>query len=211
VRPIDFCTPKPFLLEHSCSVVSRRSDDPRNAFAFASLLARSLSAPRDRRSRPGASRLRARPRERLFRVLLSPVRRRAGAGNGRLGAARCKRDRGEPRFTARFPLRRPAARVRGRFLPSGASRFRSPLTPLSPPPGPARGDYPFRGSGSQAVARRPPRPVPREPRERRAHSRPRVPFIVSRHAHPGRAEARNETTSPSTKRGAHVMRIAESR
>lgn len=56
------------------------------------------------------------------------------AGNGRLGAARCKRDRGEPRFTARFPLRRPVDRSRGRFLPSDASRSRSPLAPLSPPP-----------------------------------------------------------------------------
>jgi len=61
------------------------------------------------------------------------------AGDGRLGAARRKRDRGEPRFTARFPLRRPVDRSRGRFLPPDADRSRSPLTPLSPPPCSQRG------------------------------------------------------------------------
>jgi len=61
-------------------------------------------------SRPGALRLRARPRERLSFFALShrppPVGRRAMQGTGRLGARRCRRDWGEPRFTARFPLRR---------------------------------------------------------------------------------------------------------
>jgi len=56
-----------------------------------------------------------------------------GAGTFGLGAFRCKRDRGEPRFTARLPLRRPVDRFRGRCLPSASNRSRSPLTPLSPP------------------------------------------------------------------------------
>jgi hypothetical protein len=43
------------------------------------------------------------------------------SGTGRLGAARCRRDWGEPRFTARFSLQRPDQRFTGRrFLPSRA-------------------------------------------------------------------------------------------
>jgi len=63
MRPIDFCTPKPFQLEHSCSVASQRSDRiPCDAFQ---------RSP-EGHSRPGALRLRARPRERLLRVLPRP-------------------------------------------------------------------------------------------------------------------------------------------
>jgi len=63
MRPIDFCTPKPFQLEHSCSAASQRSDRiPSDAFR---------QAP-EGRSRPGTLRLRARPRERLLRVPLRP-------------------------------------------------------------------------------------------------------------------------------------------
>jgi len=63
MRPIDFCTPKPFQLEHSCSVASQRSDRfPCAAFRQAS----------EGHSRPGALRLRARPRERLLHVLPRP-------------------------------------------------------------------------------------------------------------------------------------------
>jgi hypothetical protein len=59
------------------------------------------------RSRPGTLRLRARSRERLFfaRRFARPKTREPGTG--RLGAARCERGRGESRFTAWFPLRRP--------------------------------------------------------------------------------------------------------
>jgi len=32
MRPIDFCTPKPFQLEHSCSAVSQRNDFPCDTF-----------------------------------------------------------------------------------------------------------------------------------------------------------------------------------
>jgi len=63
--------------------------------------------------------------------------------------------------------------------------------------------------GAHAVARRPPRPVPRGPRERRAHSRSRVPSVVSRHSHSVRAEARTKPCGHHPGRGAHVMRIAE--
>jgi len=38
-----------------------------------------------------------------------------GAGTGRLGAARCRRDWGESRFTARFPLQRPVESHAGAF------------------------------------------------------------------------------------------------
>jgi len=63
MRPIDFCTPKPFQLEHSCSAASQRSDRiPCDAYR---------QSP-EGRSRPGTLRLRARPRERLLRVLPRP-------------------------------------------------------------------------------------------------------------------------------------------
>jgi len=74
-----------------------------------------------------------------------------------------------------------------------AWQWRSPLAPLSPPPGSR-----FAGSlvrWASAVARRPPRPVPRAPRERRAHSRSRESSIGSRYAHPVRAEARTRPRS----------------
>jgi len=43
----------------------------------------------------------------VFFARLSACPKTRGEGTGRLGAARCKRDWGESRFTARFPLRRP--------------------------------------------------------------------------------------------------------
>jgi len=124
MRPIDFCTPKPFKLEHPYSVASRRSDQPARglaALARGSLSSRSLSAPCPT-TRTSASRA------------ASPVRRRAPQATGGSGPPAAKRDRGEPRFTARFSLRRPVDRSRGRLLPSDVDRSRSPLTPLSPPP-----------------------------------------------------------------------------
>ena len=60
-------------------------------------------------------------------------------------------------------------------------------------------------------ARRPPRPVPRGPRERRAHRRSRVPSADGRDAHLARAEARTKPRCLHRRRGAHVMRIAELR
>jgi hypothetical protein len=60
-----------------------------------------------------------------------------------------------------------------------------------------------------ASVRRPPRPVPRGPRERRALHRSRVSSADRRDAHPARAEARTKPRSLHRRRGAHVMRIAE--
>jgi len=62
-----------------------------------------------------------------------------------------------------------------------------------------------------ALTPRPPRPVPRGPRERRALCQSRVPSAGSRDAHPARAEARTKPRSLPRRRGAHVMRIAELR
>jgi len=50
--------------------------------------------------------------------------------------------------------------------------------------------------GHQALVRRPPRPVSREPRERRALHRPRIPSTGSRSARPARAETRTNPRSP---------------
>jgi len=63
----------------------------------------------------------------------------------------------------------------------------------------------------QTVARRPPRPVPRGPRERRALHQSRVSSAGRCDAHPARAEARTKPRSLPRRRGAHVMRIAELR
>jgi len=74
-------------------------------------------------------------------------------------------------------------------------------------PGPARSLF----FELTRAGRRPPRPVPRAPRERRALLQSRVPSTDSRHAHPARAEARPRPRSLHPRRGAHVMRIAELR
>jgi len=136
----------------------------------------------------------------------SPVRRRAEqapGGSGPPGADETGENRASRRvshFSARSIVREgvffPRARVESVRLWHPCRLLRSRR------PGPLLG-------GSHAVARRPPRPVPRGPRERRAHSRSRVPSIVSRYAHPGRAEARTKLRRLHQRRGAHVMRIAE--
>jgi len=63
----------------------------------------------------------------------------------------------------------------------------------------------------RALVRRPPRPVPRGPRERRALLRPRMPSIGSRCAQRARAEARTNPRSFLRDDGVHVMRIAAPR
>jgi len=199
MRPIDFCTPKPFQLEHSCSVVSQRSDH---------VLARSLSAPaRESLSYRSLAAPCLSTRTSSSRAA-SPVRRRAEQAPGGSGPPDAD-ETGENRVSRRAShfSDRPT-HVRGRFLPSRVVRFRSPLTPLSPPSRSWRG-LPL--GESRAVARRPPRSVPRGPRERRAHSRSKVPSIVSRLAHPARTEARTKPRDLPRRRGAHVMRIAELR
>jgi len=180
MRPIDFCTPKPFPLEHSCS---RRFPAQRlvparglSALARVSPSSRSLAAPCSSTPASSLACRSARPKTRE-------------PGTGRLGATRCRRDWGEPRFTARFPLRRSALDHATAFSSVTRQGYRSPLTPLSPPPG----SWAWAAFGeSHALARRPPRPVPRRPRERRAHSRSRVSSVGSRDAHCARAEARTK-------------------
>jgi len=117
MRSIDFCTPKPSLLEHPSP-----SSFPSAAivcfFAARSMpcgtVRGSLSLPESFDSVPTHANVsfacrRARPETRAL-------------GTGKLGAARCRRDWGDSRFTARFSLRRPAGRSRRwRFLPPRAS------------------------------------------------------------------------------------------
>jgi hypothetical protein len=181
MRPIDFCTPKPIPLEHSCfsslpSAANCLLVRGLSAPARVSLSSRNLAAPcpstRTSSSRTG-----------------SPVRRRASRAPGGSGPPDAD-ETGENRASRRashFSVR--SIHARGRFLPSCVPRFRSPLTPLSPPSRSWRG-LPL--GESRAVARGPPRSVPRGPRERRAHSRSKVPSIVSRLAHPARTEARTK-------------------
>jgi len=157
------------------------------------------------RSRPGASRLRARPREGLLLRAASPVRETSVAGTGKLGAARCKRGRGESRFTTRLSLRRPGELVWRSVLPPRGDASRSPLTLLSPPPTPRTASLFFE---SCARFEKPPRSDPRGPRERRALYRPGAPSAGSRRAQPARAEARTNPHDLPRSYDAHVMRIA---
>jgi hypothetical protein len=195
MRPIDFCTPKPFQLEHSCSAVSQRGDH--------------RAMPCGIIRRPPSYRSLSTPcsfaRTSLSRAA-SPVRRRALQVPGSSGPPDTERGRGESRFTARFSLRRPDDSHAVAFSSAVWSRYRPPLTPLSPPPRCLRGSRFF---DPMPAPRRPPRPVPRAPRERRALRRPRVPSTDSRRAHPARAEARKKPRCLHRRRGAHVMRIAE--
>jgi len=181
MRPIDFCTPKPFPLEHSCfsSLPSAAIDFPCRTFR---------RLPEDR-SRSGTSRLRAHPRQRLLGALPRPSED-ARSRHREARAARCRRDWGESRFTARFPLRRPVPTCGAAFSSASREGYRSPLTPLSPPP--SSSTWAAFWGESHVLARRPPRPVPRGPRERRAHSRSGVSSIGSRCAHLARAEARTK-------------------
>jgi hypothetical protein len=128
------------------------------------------------------------------RRFVSPKTREASTG--RLGAFRCKRGRGESRFTAQLPLQRPDDVHSVAFSAAARNRCRPPLAPLSPPPCRRLVSLFFE---SQTVARRPPRPVPRGPRERRALHRSRVPS-AGRCWHASRSRrSTNETAQPSTK------------
>jgi len=197
MRPIDFCTPKPFKLEHPYSVASRRSDHPARglaALARGSLSSRSLSAPCPT-TRTSASRA------------ASPVRRRAPQATGGSGPPAAN-ETGENRASRRashFGARSIVAE--GVFSPRNADRSRSPLTPLSPPPC----SWAWGPSGkSHAVARRPPRSVSRVPRERRAQCRSRVSFLVSRYAHPaGPKRGRNRVAFAKARRSRDEDRRTE--
>jgi len=124
-------------------------------------------------------------------------------------ATRCERGWGESRFTTRSSLRRPYERHAGAF----SSPVRATVTTVSGTPvassvlvgaGLALGEL-------HAVARRPPRPVPRGPCERRALSRSEVPSAAGRPTQPARTEMRTSPWCLPRRRGAHVMRIAELR
>jgi hypothetical protein len=181
MRPIDVCTPKPFQLEHSYFVDSQRNGRP----------ARCLAASHEDRPRSEALRPRARSGERLFSRAVLARPKTSGHVHRQLGADRCEPGWGELRFTMGLSLRRPAgAPERRRFFlceKPDTDRLWHPCRILFP----AR-------SGSRFIERRtlvqrPPRPVPREPRERRALLRSGMPSIGSRCAQRARAEAR---TSP---------------
>jgi len=119
---------------------------------------------------------------------------------------RYERGWGEIRFTTEPSLRRPAGALeRRRFFlceKPDTDRLWHPCRILLPA-----------CSGShfierRALVRRPPRPVPREPRERRALLRSGMPSIGSRCAQRARAEARTSPRSLLREDSAHVMRIA---
>jgi hypothetical protein len=117
----------------------------------------------------------------------------SGHAHRQLGADRCERGWGEHRFTTGLSLRRPAGALeRRRFFlceKPDADRLWHPCRILFPA-----------CSGSHFIERRtlvqrPPRPVPREPRERRALLRSGMPSIDSRCAQRARAEARTNPRS----------------
>jgi len=201
MRPIDFCTPKPFQLEHSRSAVSQRSDFPCDALlslhaAWGPLSSRSLATPCSF-TRPSLVALH----------LTHP--KACEAGIGQLGAFRCETRPGRISLHGAIPTSATGRCSRGgvffRRVKSNPDRLWHPCRLL-------RAVHP--GSlffESQMLARRPPRSVPRGPRERRALCRPRVPSTDRRDAHLARAEARTKPRSLQRRRGAHVMRIAELR
>jgi hypothetical protein len=144
-----------------------------------------------------------------LRVPCSPVRGRALTRTGQLGANRYERGWGETRFTTGLSLRRPAGALeRRRFFlceKPDTDRLWHPCRLLLP----ARPGSRF--LEHRALVGRPPRPVPRGPRERRALLRSRMPSIGSRRAQRARAEARTNPRSLLRDDGAHVMRIAAPR
>jgi len=126
----------------------------------------------------------------------SHVRRRAAQAPGGSGppdaneAGEIRASRREPHLGDRTIL------TRRRFLPPCEIEDRAPLTPLSPPPSPRPGSLFFEHC---ARARRPPRPVLRGPRERRALCRSGVPSAGRREHAPRARRSANETELPSSK------------
>jgi len=147
------------------------------------------------------------PRMSVSRAVLT--RPRTGAHvHRRLGAIRCERGWGELRFTTGPSLRRPAGVPRGVFFldeSSGNGRLWHPCRLLFP----ARPSSRF--IEHRALVQRPPRPVPRGPRERRALLRSGMPSVDSCYAQHARAGARSRPRNLLRDHGAHVMRIAASR
>jgi hypothetical protein len=177
MRPIDFCTPKPLLMYRVLVVFPAQRSGPSCGLAAASG-DRSRAEPRG--SCPSARRLFRAPRH---------TSGDAQRGHRRARGRPMRDEAGEDRVSRRDPHfgDRPS-RHAGVVLPRASSMAITSDT-LSPPP--------RRGGGSpsgecRAVTRRPPRSVPREPRERRALPRSRVPSAGIDRAHPARAEARTK-------------------
>lgn len=202
MRPIDVCTPKPFQLEHSCFVVSQRGcrlarrlatpheDGPLSGSLAATVpvpanvhFARRARASEDERSRtPGSSG--------------PPDANEAGENSV---------------FTTELSLRRsvgaPGRRDSSSASTPGTDRLWHPCRLLHSSSFAVGSRFIER----QALVWRPPRPVLREPRERRALCRPRIPSTDSRFARPARAETRTNPRSLLRSDGVHVMRIAAPR
>jgi len=87
MRPIDFCTPKPFQLEHLCSAVSQRCDRPVRPASFVACFPRATLVPE-----PCGSVLV--PANVFFACCLTRPKT-CEAGTGWLGAFRCENEAGE--------------------------------------------------------------------------------------------------------------------
>jgi len=200
MRPTDFCTPKQ---SNSSTLASPLPSvailiprpEPFGARAWGPHSYRALRLVPVHAKRP------------LFALPL----RESGDSRSRHRAARatrCERGWGESRFTTRSSLRRPCERHAGAFSSPVRDRYDRLWHPCrllrARWRGPALGEF-------HAVARRPPRPVPRGPCDRRALSRSEVPSAAGRPMQPARTEMRTNPQCLPRRRGAHVMRIAELR
>jgi hypothetical protein len=131
-----------------------------------------------------------------------------GAGTGQLGPTDAN-ETGESRGSQRDShFDGQASATRGRCLPPCAFAETVSGTPVA--------SSELMGSGSLLrsplhLARRPPRPVPRGPCERRSLSRSKVPSVVRGAPQPARTEVRTNLQHLGQSHGAHVMRIAEDR
>jgi len=202
MRPIDFCTPKPFQLEHSYSVVSQRYDRPVRCASFVALRPRVALVPES----CGSVLVHANV---CSSRAASPVRRRANQAPGGSGppdaneAGGNRASRRGSHFGDRMVL------TRWRFLPPCETDDRPPLTPLSPPPCCLRGllffsrpthwlggrQDRFRGGLVKGV---------------RFADPGCLPPADATHTPPAPKHGRN-CAAFIDRRGAHVMRIAELR
>jgi len=197
MRPIDFCTPN-----HS------------NSNTLTSSLPSAARSIRVRPCDPARARSRTEPfgscpftRKVFFRA---PLRSSEDArGRHREARGRPVRTRlGRIAFHGATPTSA-VARCAHAVAFSSAARARTPPSGISV----ASSELVSAGSlsDSRAVARRPPRPVPRGPRERRALPRSEIPSVASCLAQPARAEARTNPRDPLRSLGVHVMWIASLR